>query len=277
MELDLPFPQGISLKISDRRPQHNGFPTGSLQNGFILYDRGESLAEEAVGFGVPVLQSGLQTLFPGSVILHSRQYDGLWEIEASYSLNLVEKVSSRKEKSLESNLLYEVKNVLAAVIRRAPALRIPLTGVSSLLRRLFHLQTIYEDSGLAYSVNLIYLVAVEEGTITMRIDPGGFPPSISQVMVMSEQGARYFDRFVDGSGEALAGKEIGCWDEVTASEARFESPARQVAFGLRQIPGMRLFRGRELVGTRLAWAGFGAAFVPSQKDQSLVLFIRRLE
>jgi len=86
---------------------------------------------------------------------------------------------------------------------------------------------------------------------------------ITEVIVMNEQGAHYFDQYHDSTGASLAGKEIGCWDEVAASEAGFASSNQRVAFTLPRVPGAQLFRGRELVGSRLAWAGFGYSFPPA--------------
>ena len=87
--------------------------------------------------------------------------------------------------------------------------------------------------------------------------------SVTEVIVMNEQGAHYFDEYQDSSGNHLVGKEIGCWDEVSAEEATFSSSAQRIAFTVHAVPGARLFRGRELVGSRLAWAGFGYSFPPS--------------
>ena len=87
--------------------------------------------------------------------------------------------------------------------------------------------------------------------------------SLTEVIVMNEQGAHFFDQYRDSSGARLSGKEIGCWDEVTAEEASFASSTHRVAFNLPQVPGARLFRGRELIGSRLAWAGFGYSFPPT--------------
>ena len=79
----------------------------------------------------------------------------------------------------------------------------------------------------------------------------------------------HFDRYRDTSGISLQGDEIGCWDEVNAEEAWFESSTRQIAFRLGQVKGARLFRGRELIGSRLAWAGFGYSFPPSIREIAL--------
>ena len=59
------------------------------------------------------------------------------------------------------------------------------------------------------------------------------------------------------------GKEIGCWDEITAQEASFISSSHAVAFTLNQVSGAKLYRGRELIGSRLSWSGFGYS-IPAQ-------------
>jgi hypothetical protein len=79
---------------------------------------------------------------------------------------------------------------------------------------------------------------------------------------MNEQGARYFDEFRDSDGTVQSGNKIGCWDQVHASEANFISREQRISFSLPQVVGAKLFRGRELLGTRLAWSGFGYSFSP---------------
>ena len=81
---------------------------------------------------------------------------------------------------------------------------------------------------------------------------------------MNEQGARCFDRYEDSDGAVLRGAGIGTWDEVGADRASFVSTGHRVAFSLAQAPGARLYRGRELVGARLSWAGFGYSLPPTR-------------
>ncbi len=276
MELSIPLTEGLSLVINSHPTPIHGYATGRLQSGFRLFAEGDDLSEEAVGFGVPLVQSGLQTFFPGVVELHWISQEGIWDIEADYCLNLIERISAGKTRNLESRLLYWTKNVLAAMIRLVPILRGALTGVSSLLRKILHWETVYEEVGSSYTVKIHYTINTNNGKILMEINTVELPASIDQVMLMNEQGARNFDLYGDDSGAVLQGKNIGCWDEVTAQEAWFESAGRKVSFHLRQVPNARLFRGRELVGTRLAWAGFGYSFPPAKKNLSLELIIRQL-
>jgi hypothetical protein len=96
------------------------YATSRLQKGFLLLDRGQNLAEEAVGFGVPVLKRGLQTIFPGNVTLSRVRRDSIWDISTVFELNLVEKISRTGKGNVENEFLYAAKNISAAVIRHLP-------------------------------------------------------------------------------------------------------------------------------------------------------------
>ena len=81
---------------------------------------------------------------------------------------------------------------------------------------------------------------------------------------MNEQGAHFFDRYTDSSGCVRQGVSIETWREVTAGDASFLDPFHGVFFSMRSAPGARLFRGRELVEGRLAWAGLAYVLPPTQ-------------
>jgi hypothetical protein len=181
-------------------------------------------------------------------------------------LNLVEKISNAGNNPVENKSLYAAKNGLAALIRSLPILRRPLTGISNLLRRFFNWETIYTQAGFSTEVKVLYTLNTETGKVNIEIDTSAIPPEITEVLVMNEQGANIFDRYMDTSGISLQGQEIGCWDEINAREAWFESHAHRVTFRLGRVKGARLFRGRELLGSRLAWAGFGYSFSPSNQS-----------
>ena len=276
MEIEIPLFQGLSLIFGDAPPDKKAYPTASLQKGFILNDNGRELAEEAVGFGVPVLKCGLQTIFPGSVSLTCSHEDTNWNITALFKLDLLERISKADKSAVENKFFYIAKDVLAALIRFLPFLRRPLTAISSQLRRSFNWETIYTPAGFSTRLKVLYTLDAESGCVGVEIDTRDLPAQITEVMVMNEQAAHAFDRYQDTSGLLLQGHEIGCWDEVHAREAWFESTAHRVAFRLCQVKGARLFRGRELVGSRLAWAGFGYSFSPSIQSFRYELRIEKL-
>ncbi len=141
---------------------------------------------------------------------------------------------------------------------------------------MFNWKTTYTDADFSTELKVISTIDIETGIVSFEIDASALPSSISEVVVMNEQGAHHFDIYQDSCGVFLQGPEIGHWDEVHAEEAWFENSTRRIAFRLSQVKGARLFRGRELVDSRLAWAGFGYSFAPSIKRFRYKLKIERL-
>jgi len=266
MEITIPLFSEISVKIATASFTRTHFPSSHLQKGLLLIFAGHELAEEAVGFGVPVIKRGLQTIFPGDVNLVSHVEGSVHTLTARYTLNLEEKITRTGAESLEIKLLYDLKNLLAELIRRFPLLRTFLTTLSNLLRGLFKWETTFEGSEFHTFVNITYTIDARSGVVNVTVNTSDlFTEGITEVALMNEQGALTFDHYRDSSGLQLHGSEIGCWDEVTADQASFLSDDYQIEFSLARIEGARLFRGRELIGSRLAWAGFGYSFPPSSQ------------
>lgn len=289
MEVNVALPDGLSLEIaeraagggaperSDRPHSPEGYPSGRLQKGLLLLDRGERLAEEAVGFGVPVLKRGVQTIFPGGVKLASHRERAICTVTAVFEMNLVERLAGNAGERLRSRSLYAVKNTLAALHRHSPALRGPLTATSNALRRTFGWVTTFEETESVATLTMTYVVDAGEGRVAVSLDIADAPlAGVTEVVVMNEQGARHFDRYVDDDGTRLQSDEIGTWDEVKAKSASFVSSARRLAFSLGQVDGARLYRGRELIGSRVAWSGFGYSFPPGIKRSGYDLRIERI-
>lgn len=276
MGLNIPILPGLTLNFGDPLSDQR-YPTARLQKGFILLDEGIELTEEAVGFGVPVVKRGLQAVFPGNVAMTWLKEGPIWVVTAQYKLNLVEKISRGGNANVGGKSFYAMKDFLAEVIRRYPFFRSLLTNTSSMLRRMFHWKTSYAEEGVSTEVKMTYTIEAGTGRMMVDIDLGGVPPDLTDVVVMNEQGAHAFDRYRDSSGNRFQGEQVGCWDLVDAEEAWFESSTRKVAFKLSQVEGARLFRGRELIGSRLAWAGFGYTFPPSILRLTYKLIIERLE
>jgi hypothetical protein len=277
VDITIPIFAGLSLKLSDLASSVNKYPTARLQKGFLLLQDGQELAEEGVGFGVPVLKRGIQTIFPGQLELTTRNTGPIQEVTAQFRMDLEEKIGRPGFGSVKSERVYTIKNSLAAIIRRLPRLRRLLTTASNALRRMFGWETRFEEAGFCTHVDIIYTIDSRSGIINIQVDTTDLPvDGITEVVVMNEQGARTFDLYRDASGTLLRGKEIGCWDEVNAEWASFVSESHGLAFTLRQLNGARLFRGRELVGSRLAWSGFGYSFPPTFEKISYDVRIERL-
>jgi hypothetical protein len=195
---------------------------------------------------------------------------------------------------VRSRALYAAKDSLAALHRRSPALRGPLAATSAAVRRAFGWVTTYEQTESCGRVAVTHLVspggrATDDGAeraaaetltaetcLAVSVDLSGLTVSgVTEVVVMNEQGARCFERYEDSDGVTLRGADIGTWDDVGAARATYVSTGHQVAFSLAQVPGIRLYRGRELVGERLSWAGFGYSLPPTRRSFEYELTIAR--
>jgi hypothetical protein len=209
-----------------------------------------------------VIKRGLQTIFPGSAALDVVQRSTSHLVRLAFRLNRIERLSRSADGIVGGSTFYGIKDLLAATIRRVPASRRFLTSASSRLRRLMGWETSYADAGFEAEVIVTVTVQPRDGTLHFEVDCSRLGSDVTEVVLMHEQGAHFFDRYEDSSGLRLQGNQIGCWDEVHAPHARFESTSHRLAFKLGQAEGATLFRGRELVGSRLAWAGFGYSFHP---------------
>jgi len=291
VKLDLPLVGGLSLAIADGASGPAGYPTGRLQKGLLLLADGRELAEEGVGFGVPLLKRGVQTIFPGGLELAQRCAGPVWEVRATFEMNLVERLARPGSGNLGSRSLYVAKDSLAALHRRFALLRGPLTATSNALRRAGGWVTTFEEGRSVGTLALTYSIdggeggrgrqsreaGHGEGRVRVAVDLSGLSGNgLTEVVVMNEQGARHFDRYVDDEGTTLQGAQIGTWDEVTAARASFVSTAYGVAFSLGQVGGARLRRGRELIGSRVAWSGFGYSFPPTLSGFGYELTVARV-
>jgi hypothetical protein len=264
MELSVPLFRDLSLRIADQSEGAGGYPTARLQKGLLLLDQGQDLAEEGVGFGVPILKHGVLTVFPGDVDLAWRHEGPIWEVTAAFKMNLVERLAGPGGGRVRSRSLYAAKNALAALHRRCPPLRGFLTAVSNALRRRFSWVTTFEETQTYATLRVTYAIHAEEGRVGIAVDTTDLAKDgVTEVVMMNEQGAHHFDRYLDAEGISLCGEKIGTWDEVDAGTASFVCAAHGVAFSVGQVRGARLSRGRELIGSRLAWSGFGYSVPPS--------------
>lgn len=276
-KISIPLYPNFKLMITNGQDTLHSFATSYLTKGLILYHDDVDLGEEAVGFGYPVVKHGLDTIFPGSVGLSCQRFNSTWSIQAVFHLNKIERLSNPRLGRFRTKLIYDIKNRLAALIRNVPTLRGFLTHLSSGIRGLLNLETIYDEIATKTMIRILYRVHENTGRIKVEVDTSGLPKDITEIIIMNEQGARHFKSYNDSSGVSIEGKQIGCWDELHADEARFMAPCHQIAFKLFQVKGAKLFRGRELVGARLAWAGFGYSYQPSTKLFRYELSIERLK
>ena len=242
------------------------YPSCRLQKGLLLAYGHKELSEEGIGFGVPILRFRHEAIFPGSARIITRREDERTVVTVDYDLNLVERMAI-KGKRIDSRAFYRIKEYLSWLHREYPHSRRMLTHASSTLRRISGIQTRFEEAASIGIVSVLFTIKADE--IHVSVDTGMVEKSnCTEIMLMNEQGAGYFNLYRDSNGLLLKGNAIGTWDETFADEASFIDPLHEIQFTMQKAAGSRMFRGRELVPGRLAWAGIAYSLPPNTTNFS---------
>lgn len=253
--MNIPLQGGLSLRIQDQYDEQAPYPSGRIQKGLVLWHENEDLSEEGVGFGVPVIKWGRQTIYPGSVKFESKTEGGLTWVKVSYNMNILEKAYIN-EKPVRRAPFYRIHETLSRWHRKHPFLRAFLRNSGALVRRAFHIQIKFEEGASSGFASVEYQIDAEKRTILVALDIKDLQlDEKTEVFIMNELGANHFDLYRDSDGSELKKESIGTWEEVTAREATFTDSSRKISFTLSNVDGTKMFRGRELVPGKLAWSG----------------------
>lgn len=269
------IPGGMYLLVKYQSSYKGDFPASRIQKGLILASAEKDLSEEGLGFGVPLLKSGYETIFPGDAHITSVRDGNITIVSAGYNMNLVERMEVRKRR-IKSKNFYRVKECISGLHREYPWLRKIITGTSGSLRRILGIRTVFEETKSIGTVHVVYAIDAGRGTVRVSMNTDGvYQDGCTGVIIMNEQGATHFDRYSDSNGISLAGGSIGTWDETSADEASFIDPVNNVKFTLKQVKGARMLRGRESVKSRLAWSGLSYVIPPRIVDFAYSIHIGR--
>jgi hypothetical protein len=258
-------PGGITLHIAERGHDEAEYPSSMIRKGLTMSLDGVDLCEEGVGFGVPVLKQARETIFPGTLHVRAEASAAV----AEYDMDLVERLTLPAPRSFVSVALNAMREPLALLHRRYPVLRRALTGISNAMRSAFGIRTTFEHARSLGTIRVTYRFNASAGEVTVSVEVHGLAAEgCTELVLMNEQGARFFDRYEDSTGCERRGDAIETWQEVSARQAAFHDSRHGVSFALNGAPGARLFRGRELVGDRLAWAGLAYVLPAGTKEFS---------
>jgi hypothetical protein len=247
--------RGRSLLFREFTFQSRDYPTYLIQKGGVLVFRNNELAEEGLGFGVPLLKDAHEVVFPGCAQI-SVSKDGKKSIvEANYSMNLVQSMVIAG-KRIDSPVFYKIKESFSPMYRKCAPLRQIGTWASSRLRLARVIGNRFENIASRGTVGAIYVIRDYEDTVQVSMDLSRLnSKKTTEIIIANEQGADYFDHYSDSDGTNLMRKAIGIWNEVFADEASFVDSRNGIEFKLRKMKGAKMFRGWELVARRLAWSG----------------------
>ncbi len=262
LELALRAPSGAR---GAERGQEGGvdpaFPTDRIPKAPTLELIGADLAEEGVGFGLPVLRGPFDTIFPGSFSLYRSEEPQSFRLD--FEMCLVERLAREGSGGGKGRVVDLVKESFAFIHRELPFTRRVLTLLSDFLRGVSGLRTVFVRTLSVGRVRVEYRIDSGSGRIAVRVDAGALASNErTRLILMNEAGARRFDLYEDSDGTLLRGREIESWRQVRADRAAFRDRLSGAYFAARARPGARLFSGRELVGRRLSWAGLAYVLPP---------------
>ena len=265
----VPAFQGVHFKAL--RARSGNFPSSRIQKGLILCWKDLDLSEEGVGFGMPVLKLGTESIFPGSWKMSADRCDGHTMVKAEYTMNLVARMS-KGDNVIKNHVFCLACNLFSKIHRDKPKLRESLSNLSGILRQSMGLKDAFCEISSPGSVSATYLIIGSKVDVFLK-----FPQidGCTEKIVLNELGANWFDTYMDSDGCVLKGNEIGSWDEIHAEEATFQDPSDGLSFTLKTVDGARMFRGRELVPGRLAWSGLAYVLSPQRDELAYSITIGR--
>lgn len=88
----------------------------------------------------------------------------------------------------------------------------------------------------------------------VRVDVDASSLRAEKYLVANELDGGVFRQLRIGESEII--RKIPPWLEIKHGEAKLEAPELGVSLRFKQLPGCRLFAGREVLGNRLNWTGF---------------------
>jgi hypothetical protein len=258
--ITFPLTSHLSVRLyPDSRP--NYLETAPLQKGLVLLLNERELVEEGLGFGVPVVKYQDKTYFAGTAYLSVYENGSQTEIKKTYILDTVSRKKLANGTVIDDGVYSFVRKKFAALYLRNKTLS-PLFNRIMELRELAKIKTEFEQVKPRGAITVRY--RFHPSCITVEADFSHLTLNRCQeILLLNEQGASTFEKYVDSSGAVLEGSRIGGWDAVAAASASLVSQSGNVWFSVKGEGGARLFRGWEHTKRRFSWAGLSYMLPPS--------------
>lgn len=165
----------------------------------------------------------------------------------------------RKGRIIDNGLFCLVWENLCRIHRAHPQLRKCMSISSRALKKRLELEEDFLQGPTLGLVRASYLIGDSGIDVELK-----FPrvDGCSELIVLNEQGANWFDTYCDSDGLVLKGHGIGSWNRCVAEHASFVDPSDGLAFTLKRVEGAMMFRGRELETDTLSWSGLAYVLPP---------------
>jgi hypothetical protein len=234
-----------------------------LQKGFILLHKGRELVGEGIGFGVPILKYADETFFSGSSILKISKHENPVIIRKEF---VMDRVSRDKfgERKLENSKIRTFIDYISSLYQKNKGLaKLILLSKENLFK--LGVKSVFVKMPPRGKVIVTYII--NRNKIRIRLDFTQLDGhNLQKVFILNEQGSEFFRKYSDSSGATLTDEEIGVWNEVTAQSAAIMNRQENIGFTLKNIDGVMLRRGRELMHGSLDWVGLDYEFESRCKE-----------
>lgn len=249
----------LSVRLySDCRP--SCLETAVLQKGLVLLFDGKELIEEGVGFGVPVVKYFDKTFFPGTADVSVKEEASEVVLTKTYTLNTVSLKKFGSASYINDTLYSPIRKTFQSLYLRHKKLT-PLFNKIMELREIANLKTEFMKVKPRGVVTVDY--RCKPDAIEVHVDFSRLSlKRCSEMLVLNEQGASFFPRYVDSSGLRLFGQRIGAWEAVSAKQSMLKSVEGGLSFQLQNLGGARFFRGFEHTKKRFSWVGLSYSMPP---------------
>lgn len=247
----------ISLSLSETTEGGLG-DSSPLQKGLLLCIGNRSVCGEGMGFGAPALDHPEGVFFSTYAKVEARS----GELVKSFSINAFQRKTWRDKFPLDNGLYLAVERRLVEKYRKDERYQ-KFLSYPIRLTSILGFKLSYQGVQSKGSVNVSYRLSGNR--LKVRVDTASLADrEYRNLLIFNEQLAA-FDLYVDGFSK-VQGNDIGAWKEILSPKACLTNQDDNVTFCIRNIPGTRLFCGRELLRPRLDWAGF-CYLVPSSAKQ----------
>ena len=204
--ISIQIQNNLSLKLNFVPVYRDTYPSKVIQKGLLLFDHGEALSEEGVGFGVPIIKQGVHTFFPGKVELHKLSEGKNFDVSVVFFINLEEKIGKPGKTVVNNTTIYRIKDSLAGLYRRFKYLRNLLGLISTTGRSMLGWETTYEQTPHCWKIKVTYSICPESGVVWISLDSRNeLLDGVTEVVMMNEQGANFFDLYQESGGISLQG------------------------------------------------------------------------
>ncbi len=259
----IPLSPRLTLEVRAPRDEDGSYPTSAIQKGPVLVHKARDLSGEGVGLGVPVVKFGRNVFFPGYAHVTEQRDHRLCTWTVNYALDLEERITWKSGRAIQSDKLHELKERFAGLYRAVPQSRGLIEYVNNMLRRTYGVCTTFTHTRSAGTVRVSYVVDRLQGTLSVRVNTSEvIQNGCTELILLNEHDAQYFDCYRDSTGLALTGKRIGAWQKTDADGVSLIDSRHQIALDMWNVPHAVMFRGRELVPGRLSWAGIAYVINP---------------